>query len=111
MVEVIKSFINGLNLIIILWLLSVKPRHGYEIIKEFRRLTGISLNPSVVYPLLHHLEEEGLALSRWIIEKNKARRCYSLTVRGKKLFNRFRTLFKERLKVFAESLMIDAEPK
>jgi len=107
MVEIIKSFLNGLNLIIILWLLSIKPRHGYEIIKEFRRLTGRSLNPGVVYPLLHHLEEEGLTLSRWIMEKNRARRCYFLTVRGKNLFNRFRTLFKERLRVFAESLIVE----
>ena len=109
MVEVIKSFMHGLNLIIILWLLSTKPRHGYEIIKEFRRLTGIKLNPGVVYPLLHNLEEEDLALSKWIMEKNKARRCYFLTVRGKKLFRTYRMLFKERLRAFAESLICKSE--
>ena len=53
MVEIIKSFLNGLNIVVILWLLSVKPRHGYEIIKEIKRLTGVSLNPGVIrVPLL-----------------------------------------------------------
>ncbi|RJS92785.1 PadR family transcriptional regulator [Candidatus Bathyarchaeota archaeon] len=111
MVEIIRSFLNGLNLIIILWLLSVKPRHGYEIIKEFRRLTGVDMNPGAIYPLLHSLEKEGLTLSRWISdkEKNMSRRCYFLTVRGKRLFNRFRILFKERLRSFAESLLLDVD--
>jgi len=109
MVEVIKSFLNALNLIIILWLLSVKPRHGYGIMKEFEKLTGTSLNPGVVYPLLHKLEDEGLAISKWIKEKNKSKRHYFLTVRGKALLNRFQSLFKERLKVFVESLMVEEE--
>ena len=105
MVEIIRSFLNGLNIVVILWLLSVKPRHGYEIIKEIERLTGASLNPGAIYPFLHRLEEEGLALSRWVMEKNKARRCYFLTAKGKNLFNRLRSLFKKRLRVFTESLM------
>ena len=105
MVEIIRSFLNTINTIIILWLLSVKPRHGYEIMKEIERLTGVSLNPGVVYPFLHRLEEEGFALSRRVKEKNKTRRCYFLTAEGKRLFNRLRSLFKKRLRVFAESLM------
>jgi len=110
MVEIIRSFLNTINTIIILWLLSVKPRYGYEIIKEIERLTGVSLNPGVVYPFLHRLEEEGFALSRRVIGKNKARRCYFLTAEGKKLFNRLRSLFKKRLRVFAESLMYSSRP-
>jgi len=109
MVEVIKSFIHSLNLLIILWLLSVKPRHGYGIIKEFRKLTGLKLNPGTVYPLLHMLEKEGFAISRWVIEKNKARRHYFLTVKGKELFKKFRSLFKKRLKVFIESLIVESQ--
>lgn len=92
---------------IILWLLSVKPRHGYRIIKEFRRLTGLSLNPGAVYPLLHWLEEEGFTISRRVKKKNKARKRYFLTGRGKEFFNRFRSLFNERLKVFVESLLVE----
>ena len=108
MVEIVKSFLNGLNIVVILWLLSVKPRHGYEIIKEIKRLTGVSLNPGVVYLFLHRLEEEGLALSRRVTEKNKARRCYFLTAKGKRLFNRLKSLFKNRLRVFAEYLMLSS---
>jgi len=109
MVEVVKSFFNSLNLLIVLWLLSAKPRHGYEIMKEFKKLTGTSLNPGVIYPLLHNLEKEGLAISRWVKEKNKARRHYRLTAKGKSLFNKFRRLFKEQLRVFTEFLIVNSE--
>ena len=110
MVEIVKSFLNGLNIVIILWLLSVKPRHGYEIIKEIERLTGVNSNPSAIYSFLHSLEEEGLILGRWIMEK-KARRCYFLTAKGERLLNRLKSLFNKQLRVFTESLMYPSRSK
>ena len=109
MVEVVRSFFNSLNLLIVLWLLSAKPRHGYEIMKEFKRLTGTSLNPGVIYPLLHYLEKEGLAISKWVKEKNKAKRHYRLTAKGRNLFYRLRRLFREQLRVFTEFLIVNSE--
>ncbi|MCD6537484.1 PadR family transcriptional regulator [Candidatus Bathyarchaeota archaeon] len=110
MVEIIRAFLNGLNIIVILWLLSVKPRHGYEIIKEIERLTGVNSNPSAIYSFLHSLEEEGLILGRWIMDK-KARRCYFLTAKGERLLNRLKSLFNKQLRVFTESLMYPSRSK
>lgn len=109
MVEVIKSFIRSLNLFIVLWLLSVKPTHGYGIIKEFRKLTGLEINPGTIYPLLHMLEKEEFVISKWVIEKNKTRRYYFLTLKGKDLFKKFQSLFKKHLKVFIEFLIVEPQ--
>ena len=51
--------------LIILALLSMKPRHGYEIIKAIEEhSSGIyTPSPGVVYPALTYLEETGFALS------------------------------------------------
>jgi len=51
--------------LIILALLSEKPRHGYEIIKAIEEhSSGIyTPSPGVVYPALTYLEETGFALS------------------------------------------------
>src|SRR5579863_712951 len=51
--------------LIILALLSDKPRHGYEIIKAIEEhCSGIyTPSPGVVYPALTYLEETGFALS------------------------------------------------
>ena len=110
MVEIVRSFLNTINTIIILWLLSVKPRHGYEIMKEIERLTGVNSNPSAIYSFLHSLEEEGLILSKWIMEK-KARRCYFLTAKGERLLNRLKSLLNKQLRVFTESLMYPSRSK
>ena len=56
MVNVIDAFIRGLEKPIILWLLSLKPRYGSELIKEFESLTGRKLKPGIVYPFLQWLE-------------------------------------------------------
>src|ERR1700735_4750951 len=51
--------------LIILALLSDKPRHGYEIIKAIEEhCSGIyTPSPGVVYPALTYLEETGFAVS------------------------------------------------
>jgi len=85
MVNIIDAFIRGLQKPIILWLLSVKPRHGYELITEFKSLTGRKLKPSIVYPFLQWLEREGYAVSRQIMRGKRRLKCYSLTEKGQKL--------------------------
>src|SRR6202049_4715714 len=51
--------------LLILLLLSEKPRHGYEIIKAIEEhCSGIyTPSPGVVYPALTYLEETGFAVS------------------------------------------------
>ena len=90
MVNVINAFIRGLEKPIILWLLSLKPRYGYELVKEFKSLTGRKLKPGVVYPFLQLLEREEFAVSRQIIKGKRRLKCYSLTERGQELLKNLR---------------------
>jgi len=106
MVQVVQAFLRGLDKPVMLWLLSRRPRHGYEIIKEFKRLTGRRLKPSIVYPFLHWLEEEGFAVGEWIKDGRRAIKYYSLTSKGENLLNKVREFFNKPLgEVIADLLL------
>jgi DNA-binding PadR family transcriptional regulator len=66
--------------LIILALISEKPAHGYEIIKEIeRRSSGVyTPSPGVIYPALTYLEEASLAVS----EAEGTKKLYRLTEAG-----------------------------
>jgi DNA-binding PadR family transcriptional regulator len=98
MVNAYDAFLRGLEKPVMLWLLSRKPRHGYELILEFKKLTGRKLKPSIVYPFLHKLEKEGFAASKWIGKGKRKIKCYSLTSNGEKLLKRVREIFSKPLK-------------
>lgn len=98
MVKVNEAFLRGLERPVMLWLLSRKPRHGYELILEFKRLTGRKLKPAMVYPFLRKLEKGGFAVGEWV-EKGKRRlRYYSLTKRGERLLRNVQGMFNKSLK-------------
>jgi DNA-binding PadR family transcriptional regulator len=98
MVNAYDAFLRSLEKPVILWLLSQKPRHGYELILEFKKLTGRKLKPSIVYPFLHRLEREGFAVSKWIEKGKRKIKCYSLTSRGENLLKRAREIFSKPLR-------------
>jgi len=98
MVNVPDAFMRGLEKPIILWLLSRKPRHGYELIREFKKLTGRRLKPSIVHPFLHKLEKEGFAVARWIEMGKRRIRYYSLTNNGENLLKKVREIFNRPVK-------------
>jgi DNA-binding PadR family transcriptional regulator len=93
MVDVITAFLRGLEKPLILWLLSQRPRHGYELIKEIKRLTGKNLKPGTLYPLLHWLEAEGFIAGKWIKRGQRGLRCYRLTKKGEALLLNLRAFF------------------
>jgi DNA-binding PadR family transcriptional regulator len=66
--------------LIILALLSEKPRHGYEIIKQVEEHSsgGYAPSPGMVYPALTYLEEMGYAAS----ETEGAKKLYKITEAG-----------------------------
>nr|WP_294510508.1 PadR family transcriptional regulator [uncultured Rhodopila sp.] len=76
-----RMFDNGDLRLIIMSLLSDRPRHGYEIIKalEERVGGGYSPSPGVVYPTLTLLEELGQAS---VMEERAGRKLYTLTPDG-----------------------------
>jgi DNA-binding PadR family transcriptional regulator len=93
MVDAIDAFLHGLDRPLILWLISQEPRHGYEIIKEVKRLTGQKLKPGTLYPLLYWLEDEGFVVGEWIKKGRRELRCYRLTEKGKGLLLKVHELF------------------
>jgi len=81
--------------LIILALLSEKPRHGYEIIKAVEEhSSGIyTPSPGMVYPALTYLEEMGHALS----ESEGAKKLYRITEAGSAYLGENRASVEETL--------------
>ena len=72
---------NNLDLII-LRLLSSKPRWGYEVNIAIRDRYKVYLSAGTLYPLLHSLEEDGHIQGEWESEKGRGRRIYKITESG-----------------------------
>ena len=68
----------------ILLALSLKPRHGYEIIKQISEDSAgkIKLSPGALYTSINKLHEQGL-IEELNVQGNK-RRYYRLTSKGRK---------------------------
>src|SRR5262245_54405866 len=61
-------------------------RYGYLIQKQVREASGtrIDLPAGTLYPLLHRLEDDGLARSSWDDQTGRQRKWYELTAAGRK---------------------------
>lgn len=86
------AFLQGLIRPLILWLLSKGPTYGFDIMRELNRLMGLGVRPSLVYPFLHRLEEEGFTISLWMSQGGRLIKLYTLTERGEALLERIRML-------------------
>lgn len=85
--------------LIILALLSEKPRHGYEIIKQVEEHSSGTYSPSpgMVYPALTYLEEMGYAAS----ESEGTKKLYRITETGTTYLNENRASVEETLNQLA----------
>ena len=114
----LKEAQKGYIRIALLTLLSKKPCHGYEMMKEVRDRTEGFWKPTAggVYPILQSLEKAGYIEGEWGLQKRK-RKIYHITESGKLILDRallkhsqiaesMNTLFKE----YAISVL-DLEPK
>lgn len=93
--RVAKMLAAGDLQLIILALLSEKPRHGYEIIKQVEEHSSGAYAPSpgMVYPALTYLDEMGYTIS----ETDGAKKLYRITEAGTKYLNDNRTGVEEIL--------------
>jgi len=74
--------------LLILSLLEVRQRHGYEICKliETRSKGELRFHIASLYPLLYRLEKRGWIEGRWVEKAGqRRRRYYKLTPEGKKV--------------------------
>ncbi len=90
----IRTFLRGFDRLLVLWLLLIKPRSGYGLIVEVKRLTGKKLKPGLVYPFLRGLEKGGYIVGTWASRGRRRVRYYSITDKGRKLLGGVRALFR-----------------
>ena len=92
------EFKKGSAEILILALVEVRPRHGYEIAKLIEQRSGgeLEFHVASLYPMLHRLERRGVLEGRWIEKPNqRRRRYYKLTPGGRKVLAQERRNWRE----------------
>ena len=88
------DLIQGAADLLVLSVLAEGPAYGYAIAKQLgaRSDGAVRLSPSVLYPLLHKLETQGLLLSSWETVqaqgnehgRGRKRKWYRLSARGRR---------------------------
>lgn len=82
--------------LLILSLLEVRARHGYEIRKliETRSEGVLKFNAASLYPLLYRLEKRGWIEGKWVEQAGqRRRRFYKLTKDGRKVLAAQRSIW------------------
>ena len=74
---VVKKYLD----VLVLSILSQRPMHGYNIIKEIFRRSGVLVSQGMLYPLLHSMERQGLL--RPVVERSGRGKVYALTEEGR----------------------------
>jgi DNA-binding PadR family transcriptional regulator len=86
----LKETQKGYIRIAVLILLSKKPHHGYEIMKEVMERTMGFWKPTAggVYPILRNLEKSGYVEGEWHVQNNRKRKTYKITEAGSAVLER-----------------------
>ena len=90
--------------LIILSIVEVRARHGYEISKLIEAQSGgeLKFHVASLYPLLYRLEERGWLKGRWVEKAGqRRRRFYSLTVEGHRVLAQQRETWKKFVQAIA----------
>jgi DNA-binding PadR family transcriptional regulator len=83
--------------VVVLRLIQVKPRWGYEIMAEIKNTFQIKAGASKIYPLLNSLEANGFIKSRWKYEGRKRKKLYGITPQGVKFLESVYNFLKEQV--------------
>jgi len=105
MVDAVKAFMQGLDRPLILWLLAQRPRHGYELTKEVKRLTGQKMKTGTVYPILYWLEYEDFVVGECVKKGRRELRRYRLTEKGRALLAKVQDLFNRPVRLLFADLL------
>jgi DNA-binding PadR family transcriptional regulator len=81
----LKETQKGYIRIAVLILISKKPHHGYEIMREIKERTMGFWRPTAggIYPILQNLEKSGYIEGEWDFQKKRKRKTYRVTDAGK----------------------------
>lgn len=80
------DFLNGVPELLLLSLLSRRPMYGYELVQAIRASTHgtLEFGEGCIYPILHHLEAEGMLASKRETVAGRSRVIYRVTSKGTK---------------------------
>lgn len=96
-IKLLRSM-KGFGKTMILWLISKKRIHGYELMTKMNEISPSAgetvRGPSKIYPVLHDLEEAGLIEGTWDAQGKRKIRYYEITEEGIQTLNRIRTVFR-----------------
>jgi DNA-binding PadR family transcriptional regulator/uncharacterized coiled-coil protein SlyX len=86
----LKETQKGYIRIAVLILLSKKPYHGYEIMREIKERTMGFWRPTAggIYPILRDLEKSGYIEGEWDSRSKRKRKTYAITETGKSVLER-----------------------
>jgi PadR family transcriptional regulator, regulatory protein PadR len=63
------------------------PTWGYDLIEHIRKVHGVYLGPSTIYPILIRMEKYGFISSHWDVNSSKPRKIYTITQDGLRELN------------------------
>jgi len=95
--DIRQRFATGFLDVMILRLIRVRPRWGYEIMAEIKNTFQIKAGASKIYPLLMSLEANGFVKSRWKYEGKKRKKLYEITPRGAQFLESVHNFLKEQV--------------
>jgi len=86
----LKETQKGYIRIAVLILLSKKPYHGYEIMREIKERTMGFWRPTAggIYPILRNLEDSRYIKGKWDLQKKRKRKIFRITEAGKQVLER-----------------------
>jgi transcriptional regulator len=89
---------KGTTPFLILALLEIEPRHGYEISRriELQSRGVLRVHAASLYPLLNRMEKRGWIIGRWVEKPGeRRRRFYRLTAPGRRALEKQREQWTE----------------
>ena len=94
--------------IFLLWMISKKGQHGYEIIKTMNDDRGIPYFPaSKIYPILNDLHKKGFITQEKKMQGKRVKKIYTITAKGRQALNKAREHIKNSplLRQYVEDML------
>ena len=93
-----KKMIKGIFEVYILWALSKKRMHGYELMKAMAhgQVFNVKTSPATIYPLLNNLTRRGLLAYKKESTGKRQRKVYYTTRKGLEYIKMAKKLFFQR---------------
>lgn len=105
--KMIRGFMRGFGRMIILWLISKKKQHGYEIMTQLYEATAFTNkmpSASMIYPVLHSLEQKRLIKGSWEYHGKRRVKYYEITTEGKESLERIKKMITKSQKLSKTNL-------